>query len=391
MANIGLGKDCPFTPIKCAGQKLTANSTLIGYSKSNQEWPSRKRNSHARIAAYTSALLHMMFRPHVWLILVLFHLDDSIQSAIASTPLNDAVIHTYSYTSTVTSPNHTSIGREIKGIVLVKVRSLSSKRKPSGAAPGAHRHLIHLLVDLEDTDGPLQALVLREESGLVQRVFLPAASETDSSDVRLNFVKAIAGLFNYHIKFEPGVEYDSSGRCQTYYAEVADSPMDKFDPEETIVVDKQKLMCSPISKPLDAGVRSVSPILKQKHISHNYMRFFLQRKTGLLTRAKTIEQHQLSFDLDDGQTEENSIIVIGEQKLDILPEGAMKNTLIDRLGSQMKGFPKDSISAVSIIFLLLRRRFNESKLRILLLLQGMIKEGLETTSIQSMHVEIISV
>uniref|UniRef100_A0A0X3NNI1 MTP large subunit lipid-binding domain-containing protein n=1 Tax=Schistocephalus solidus TaxID=70667 RepID=A0A0X3NNI1_SCHSO len=293
----------------------------------------------------------MCARPICACILVLLF---SVATEIAG--LHDNVV-VYTYTSKLSSPKGSVHATEVDGYVLARNHVLQSKRKPSGVSASSQRYLIQLVVDLKGTQGPLEALIYRAESGLVERLYLPPIATTNSSDSRLNFVKAIAGLFNYRMSFEPGVEHDASGRCNTFYAEVIDPEKGHLDAKETITIDKQKLLCELIGEPVDAGIWSVSSILKERHISQSWMRFSFERRTGLLVQVKTFEEHSLSFDLD----ELNVHTVRGEQLLERLgQQSTLRKVILQKLGPRMRELKIGVVQLIAKDFL--GDRFSEHHL-----------------------------
>ncbi|VDK85139.1 unnamed protein product, partial [Dibothriocephalus latus] len=263
----------------------------------------------------------------------------------------------YTYTSKLSSPKGSLHSAEVDGYVLVREVVLQQKRKPSGVSASTNRYLLQTVVDLKGTQGPLDALIYRDESGLVERLYLPPIATTNASDSRLNFVKAVAGLFNYRFSFEPSVEYDASGRCNTFYAEVINPEKGRLDAKETITIDKQKLLCESIGEPLDAGIWSVSSILKERQISQSWMRFSFERKTGVLMQVKTFEEHNLSFDLD----ELNVHTVRGEQLLERLDQHSpLRKEILQKLGSRMRQLKVGVVHSVAKDFL--GDRFSEQHL-----------------------------
>lgn len=281
------------------------------------------------VLAFILSFLHLYYVEHV-----------------GSTATQEA--HVYSYTSTLSLPGHSNLDRAVKGSILVKQRTLSARRKPAGSLRGKSRLLLHFVFDLDGTVEPLEGLVIRDENGLVENIILP--STVNSSDTRLNFFKAVVGIFNYRHSFEPGVEYDTSGDCRTFYAEVDDSSSeDKNSLDSTIVIDKQKVMCEPINQPLDAGLWSVSPILKESRVTHSWMRYHFNRENGVLVRARTLEQHKLSFTLEDDPSGKGTIGVSSEQMLELLEDGTTKNkAVMSKFANYRKPTTSNQVSTVRL-------------------------------------------
>uniref|UniRef100_A0A5K3F221 MTP_lip_bd domain-containing protein n=1 Tax=Mesocestoides corti TaxID=53468 RepID=A0A5K3F221_MESCO len=255
-------------------------------------------------------------------------------------------IHVYSYISTVTAPDQKEFAQSVKGHVLVSLRGMAPRRKPSGAVGPAQQLLVQILLSLETSPGPFAGLLLLDSHGLAERLLLPPS--TNSSDTRVNFLKAVASVFSYHKTFEPGVEYDASGRCGTFYGEVANPDVGSLDPRKILVVDKQKLQCEPIGQPIDAGVWSVSPILRDKRVTHSWMRYYIRRDTGLLQKAMTFEEHKITFALDGDVSGRSELSVSGEQMLELLDdESKERKTVLAKLSGLMKTSTSTQLSSIA--------------------------------------------
>lgn len=228
--------------------------------------------------------------------------------------------HVYSYESIVNSPEYDMLNRKITGHVLINTQTLSGRRKPSGSDGSSHRQLLQIILQLEDSSEPIKGLVIRNELGYVDRLLMPTLYNT--TDMRNNFLKAIASIFNYHHTFVPGVEYDTSGRCQTYYGEVENAKSTEVDlnPSRIMIIDKQKVACEPLGQPLDAGLWSVSPILKDKLLTHSWVRYYFDREGSILLNATTYEQHRIAFPLISEKSGKSDITVEGIQRMTYLDE-----------------------------------------------------------------------
>ncbi|KAL5112679.1 hypothetical protein TcWFU_008236 [Taenia crassiceps] len=227
-------------------------------------------------------------------------------------------IRAFAYETRIDSPHNEALNRTLKGSVLITTHVVGARRKPLGGMKATHhRLLLQILLEVEGSASPFRGLLLRNEWGSVERIILPSLH--NSSDYQVNFFKALAGIFNYHYAFLPGVEYDTSGRCQTYYAEV-ENVAEASSLAEVMIIDKQKVLCEPLGQPIDAGVWSASPMLKDSRITHSWIRYYLERKTGLLIKAMTHEQHKLAFSLDPDTSGKADIQVSGAQTLIALDE-----------------------------------------------------------------------
>lgn len=251
--------------------------------------------------------------------------------------------HIYSYKSEIQSPGNEHLHGLIKGHVLVNSRVIGARRKPSGTTGSAHRLLLHILLELEGSQTPLQGLVLRGESGLVERIYLPASY--NSSNIRINFLKSVAGVFNYHHLFVPGVEYDASGKCRTFYGEVEIPGVTKV-----MVIDKQKVACKPIGQPADAGMWSVSSIFKGISTTSSWVRYNIERETGLLVKAITHEQQSIAVPTNEDATGGNDMKIDGLQELELIKESSSeRKRIMEKLQSFVKSTQSNDLMTVSKI------------------------------------------
>lgn len=247
----------------------------------------------------------------------------------------------YSYKSQVNSPGNEHLHGSVRGYVLVNSRVIGARRRPSGGSGTVYRLLLHVLLDFDDSSIPLQGLVLRDELGLVERIFLPASY--NSSNIRINFLKAVAGIFNYHHLFAPGVEYDASGKCRAFYGKVENSVEAKV-----LVIDKQKVACEPIGQPVDAGMWSASSILNGISATNSWIRYNFERDTGLLVKAATHEQQSIAISEDNDASTETDIRVAGIQELVLLEEtNELRMKLLQKLGNFMRTTKSTDLSTVS--------------------------------------------
>ncbi|VDL60936.1 unnamed protein product [Hymenolepis diminuta] len=255
---------------------------------------------------------------------------------------SNAETHIYSYKSEIHSPGNEHLHGLIKGHVLVNSRVIGSRRKPSGTTGSAHRLLLHILLELEGSQIPLQGLVLRGESGLVERIYLPASY--NSSNIRINFLKSVAGVFNYHHLFVPGVEYDASGKCRTFYGEVEIPGVTKV-----MVIDKQKVACKPIGQPVDAGIWSVSSIFKGISTTSSWVRYNIERETGLLVKATTHEQQSITVPMNEGATGGNDMKIDGLQELELIKESSSeRKRIMEKLQSFVKTTQSNDLMTMAV-------------------------------------------
>nr|CDS28340.1 microsomal triglyceride transfer protein large [Hymenolepis microstoma] len=248
--------------------------------------------------------------------------------------LTNVETHIYSYKSEIQSPGNEHLHGLIKGHVLVNSRVVGARRKPSGATGTAPRLLLYILLELEGSQTPLQGLALRDETGLVEKIYLPASY--NSSNIRINFLKAVAGIFNYHHLFVPGVEYDASGKCRTFYGEV-EVPGET----EVMVIDKQKIACKPIGQPADAGIWSVSSIFKGISTTNSWVRYNIVKESGVLVKATTHEQHSIAIPMSDDATGGNDMKVNSVQELELLKESSSERK---RIMEKLQGYLKTTQS-----------------------------------------------
>ncbi|KAM7539638.1 hypothetical protein Aperf_G00000043003 [Anoplocephala perfoliata] len=248
--------------------------------------------------------------------------------------------HVYSYKSEINSSGNEHLQASVRGHALVNSRVISARRKPPGASGTVYRLLLHIVIDLDDSSTPLQGLILRDELGLVERIFLPASY--NSSNIRINFLKAIAGIFNYHHLFVPGVEYDASGMCHAFYGEVMNS-----EEAKTLVIDKQKVACEPIGQPMDAGMWSASSILNGISATNSWIRYNFERDTGLLVKATTHERQSVAISVDNDASTETNIQVDGIQELVIVEEpNEEKMKLLQKLGNFVRTTKSTDLSTM---------------------------------------------
>ncbi|VDM18711.1 unnamed protein product [Hydatigera taeniaeformis] len=259
---------------------------------------------------------------------------------------NEVDIRAFAYETRIESPDNEALNRTLKGSVVITTHVVGARRKPLGGMEATHnRLLLQILLEVEGSLSPFKGLLLRNEWGAVERVLLP--SFYNSSDYQVNFIKTIAGIFNYHYSFVPGVEYDTSGRCQTYYAEVEN--VDEVSSlAGVMVIDKQKVLCEPLGQPVDAGVWSTSPMLKDSRITDSWIRYYLESSTGLLMQAMTHEKHRVAFSLDPDTSGKADIQVSGAQTLkalDATSEAGKK--VIQKLSSRLRTTKSTELSTMA--------------------------------------------
>ncbi|KAL5970128.1 Serine/threonine-protein kinase ULK4 [Taenia solium] len=269
-----------------------------------------------------------------------------LRSVDNSAAVNALDIRAFAYETRIDSPDNKDLNKTLKGSVLINTHVVGARRKPLGGVEATHhRLLLQILLEVECSVSPFRGLLLRNEWGAVERIILP--SLYNSSDYQVNFFKALAGIFNYHYEFVPGVEYDTSGRCQTYYAEV-ENVAEESNLAGVMVIDKQKLLCEPLGQPIDAGVWSASPMLKDSRITHSWIRYYLERRTGLLMKAMTHEQHKLAFSLDPDTSGRAGIQVSGAQTLMALDETSeARKKVIQKLGGLLKTTKSSELSTMT--------------------------------------------
>lgn len=267
--------------------------------------------------------------------------------------VNALDLRAFAYETRIDSPNNEALNRTLKGSVLIATHVVSARRKPLGGMEATHhRLLLQILLEVEGSVSPFRGLLLRNEWGSVERIILP--SLYNSSNYQVNFFKALAGIFNYHHAFVPGVEYDASGQCQTYYAEV-ENVAETSSLAGVIIIDKQKVLCEPLGQPVDAGVWSASPMLKDSRVTHSWIRYYLKRSTGQLIKAMTHEQHKFAFALDPDTSGKADIQVSGAQTLVALDETSeAKKKVIEKLSGLLKTTKSSDLSTVGPLFIFTR-------------------------------------
>ncbi|CAH8527884.1 unnamed protein product [Schistosoma turkestanicum] len=96
-------------------------------------------------------------------------------------------------------------------------------------------------------------LVLFDNKGLIDQIFI-SNNQLKMNILQMNLFKGLISLLNIHRTFEPGIEYDSSGKCYVTYATISHS-IDHDD--HLIIVDKQKKFCERLHYPLDVWNENV--------------------------------------------------------------------------------------------------------------------------------------
>nr|CAH8852828.1 unnamed protein product [Trichobilharzia regenti] len=204
----------------------------------------------------------------------------------------------------------------------------------------------------------LNSLVLFNPNGLIDRIFI-SRSTLKKGIIEINLFKGLLSLFNVNNKFEPGIEIDSSGKCQVTYATTTATPSDK--PRTTpasadiIIIDKEKTLCERLQKPIDVWNENSLTLFNFKESRQILTRYKYDKLTHQILEVYAYENqiHGFSDDLSEANYKEYQQLInstgvnfISWQELKFIEETIHQDDRIQKIVEKHYDFTLDEVTEI---------------------------------------------
>ncbi|CAH8561912.1 unnamed protein product [Heterobilharzia americana] len=206
----------------------------------------------------------------------------------------------------------------------------------------------------------LNCLTLFDHKGLIDRIFI-SRSTLKKGVTEINIFKGLLSLFNIHHRFEPGIEIDSSGKCQVTYATTAigdtivtTSGNHRTTPDNIIIIDKEKTLCERLQRPIDVWNENSLSVVDFKEVREILTRYKYDKSTHQILEVYAYERQIHSFiDLSNTNYVEyqqlinsTGINLVTWQKLEFIDETDNQDKRIQNIVDQHYDFSLDEITEI---------------------------------------------